>query len=83
MGCKFGGALPVSVAKSLLVVCVVLGATDARAANAPAPGKPAAAYPFTYETLLADAKNRAAAPYSPQHNRLPAGLDKLDRKSVV
>lgn len=77
MGCKFGGALPVSVAKSLLVVCVVLGATDARAANAPAPGKPAAAYPFTYETLLADAKNRAAAPYSPQHNRLPAGLDKL------
>jgi glucans biosynthesis protein len=37
----------------------------------------AAAYPFTYDALLAEAKNRAATPYSPQHSRLPAGLDKL------
>src|SRR4029077_2716538 len=60
--------LPVSVAKLLLVLSFALTAADAGAA---------ATYPFTYETLLADAKNRAAAPYSPQRSRLPAGLDKL------
>ena len=38
---------------------------------------PPATYPFTYDGLLADAKRRAAAPYSPPHNHLPAGLDKL------
>jgi periplasmic glucans biosynthesis protein len=69
--------LPVSIANSLLLVAFAIGATGARAANAPPPDKPPAAYPFTFETLLADAKRRAAAPYSPQHNRLPAGLDKL------
>ena len=65
---KTGEPLPVSVAKLLLVVSIALAAADAGAA---------ATYPFTYETLLADAKNRAAAPYSPQRSRLPAGLDKL------
>ena len=69
--------MPVSIANSLLLVAFAIGATGARAANAPPPDKPPAAYPFTFETLLADAKRRAAAPYSPQHNRLPAGLDKL------
>jgi periplasmic glucans biosynthesis protein len=74
--------LPVSIANSLLLVALAVGATGARAANTPPPDKPPpdkppAAYPFTFETLLADAKRRAAAPYSPQHNRLPAGLDKL------
>jgi glucans biosynthesis protein len=69
--------LPVSIANSLLLVAFAIGATGARAANTPPPDKPPAAYPFTFETLLADAKRRAAAPYSPQHNRLPAGLDKL------
>ena len=37
----------------------------------------AATYPFTFETLLEDAKRRAATPYSPQRSSLPAGLDKL------
>src|SRR5258708_30100969 len=74
---KFGGALPVSIANSLLVFALALVATVARAADAPAPDKPPATYPFTFDTLLADAKRRAAAPYTPQHNRLPAGLDKL------
>jgi periplasmic glucans biosynthesis protein len=69
--------LPVSIANSLLLVAFAIGATGARAANTPPPDKPPAVYPFTFETLLADAKRRAAAPYSPQHNRLPAGLDKL------
>src|SRR5258708_12971751 len=64
---------------SLLVVALALGVTVARAANTPAPDKPPpAAYPFTFDTLLADAKRRAAAPYAPQHNRLPAGMDKLN-----
>ena len=70
--------MPVSVAKSVLVLGCALAAVDVRAAKAPAPpDKPASTYPFSYETLVADAKNRAAAPYSPQRNRLPAGLDKL------
>jgi glucans biosynthesis protein len=69
--------LPVSIANSLLVLSVALLLTGAHAANAPAPDKPPATYPFTFDTLLADAKRRAAAPYTPQHNRLPAGLDKL------
>ncbi len=62
----------------MLVLTLAFAATVARAANPPAPEKPApATYPFTFDTLLADAKRRAAAPYAPQHNRLPAGLDKL------
>jgi glucans biosynthesis protein len=65
---KTGEPLPVSVAKLLLVLSFSLAAADAGAA---------ATYAFTYETLLADAKNRAAAPYSPQRSRLPAGLDQL------
>jgi len=81
--------LPVSIAKSLWVFAFALLAADARAAAAHArkpARKPAAAvpaaenpatYPFSYDTLLADAKRRAAAPYAPQRNRLPAGLDKL------
>jgi glucans biosynthesis protein len=70
--------LPVSIANSVLVLALAFVATVARAANTPAPEKPApATYPFTFDTLLADAKRRAAAPYAPQRNRLPAGLDKL------
>jgi glucans biosynthesis protein len=70
--------LPVSIANSLLTFALALAVTVARAANTPAPdAPPPVTYPFTFDTLLADAKHRAAAPYSPQHNRLPAGLDKL------
>src|SRR5580692_7348625 len=62
---KFGGALPFSIAKLvpkslvklLTIVAIALAVVDARAAPA---------YPFTFDTLLADAKRRAAAPYSPQ-----------------
>jgi glucans biosynthesis protein len=45
----------------------------------PAPAKPAApvAYPFSFDTLLAEAKRRSGSPYAPQRNTLPAGLDKL------
>jgi periplasmic glucans biosynthesis protein len=39
--------------------------------------KPAATYPFSFDTLLAEAKRRAAIPYAPQRSSLPAGLDKL------
>jgi glucans biosynthesis protein len=39
--------------------------------------KPAATYPFSFDILLAEAKRRAAMPYAPQRNTLPAGLDKL------
>jgi glucans biosynthesis protein len=56
------------IARTLLSLSLGLVAAGAHAA---------AAYPFTYDALLAEAKNRAATPYSPQHSRLPAGLDKL------
>jgi glucans biosynthesis protein len=69
--------LPVSIANPLLVLALALVVTVAHAANTPAPDKPPATYPFTFDTLLADAKRRATVPYAPQHNRLPAGLDKL------
>src|ERR1700722_18848276 len=54
-------------------------AAAAAPAKAPAkpPDKPALSYPFTFDTLLEDAKRRAAAAYAPQRNSLPAALDKL------
>ena len=62
----------------MLVFALALGVAVARAANTPAPDKPPpATYPFTFDNLLAEAKRRAAVPYAPQRNRLPAGLDKL------
>jgi hypothetical protein len=48
--------LPVSIVRLLLIVAFALGAVDARAANAPAPDKTPAGYPFNFDTLLADAK---------------------------
>ncbi len=41
------------------------------------PDRPAVRYEFTFDTLLAEAKRRAATPYAPQRSTLPAGLDKL------
>ena len=49
----------------------------AHGAKAPPPAKPLGSYPFTFETLLEDAKRRASAPYAPQRSSLPAALDKL------
>jgi glucans biosynthesis protein len=37
----------------------------------------AASYPFSLETLLAEAKRRASSPYAPQRNNVPAWLEKL------
>ena len=54
---------------------------QAHAAPAPAqPKAPSAApatYPFSFETLLEDAKHRAGTAYTPQRNSLPTALDKL------
>jgi periplasmic glucans biosynthesis protein len=61
----------------LLTLTLVLAAIDANAANTPFPDKPPVTYPFTFDTLLAEAKHRAATPYSPQRSSLPAVLDKL------
>src|SRR6202041_2063366 len=66
----------------VLALAVIALASSAHAA-APAmaaaqpPAKPSLSYPFTFDTLLEDAKRRAAAPYAPQRNSLPAALDKL------
>ncbi|HWX32855.1 MAG TPA: glucan biosynthesis protein [Steroidobacteraceae bacterium] len=69
--------MPVSISHSLLILSLALGVVEARSASAPTPDKPPATYPFTFDTLLADAKRRAGAPYSPQRSSLPAALDKL------
>ena len=61
----------------MLTLAFALVIVDARAADAPVPDKPPATYPFTFDTLLADAKRRAATPYAPPRNRLPTGLVKL------
>ncbi len=66
-------------ALTLAMTLQVHAANAAAAAKPPlkAPAKPAATYPFTFDTLLEDAKHRAAAPYTPQRNSVPSGLDKL------
>ena len=46
-------------------------AVAAHGAKAPPPAKPLGSYPFTFETLLEDAKRRASAPYAPQRSSLP------------
>ena len=66
-----GGAAP-----SVAAPGVATPGPSARTDSPPA-DKPAAGYAFTFDTLLAEAKRRAAAPYAPQRSTLPAGLDKL------
>lgn len=74
----------VSIANSLGLLTLLL-ALQAQGAKAPAPAKPAprppakpvATYPFTFDTLLEDAKRLAASAYSPQRNSVPSALDKL------
>jgi glucans biosynthesis protein len=61
---------------------MALAAFQALGAAAPPPAKalPAkapAVYPFSFDTLLDEAKRRAASPYTPQRSSLPAALDKL------
>ncbi len=71
--------MPVSFAKSfatLSLCCLALHA--AAAVRRPAPGKaPPAAPAFSFETVLAEAKRRAAAPYVPQKSSVPAWLNRL------
>src|ERR1700728_3275624 len=43
----------------------------------PSAQKAAGGYPFSFDTLLEEAKRLAAKPYAPQRSTLPAGLDKL------
>jgi glucans biosynthesis protein len=76
--------LRVSIANSLGVLTLLL-ALQAHGARAPAaakpapktPAKPAVTYPFSFDTLLEDAKRRAATSYAPQSNSAPSVLDKL------
>jgi len=79
----FGVDLPVSIAKSItgltlgMLAFQAYGANPPAAAKTPAAAKAPAAYPFSFDTLLEEAKHRAAAPYAPQRSSLPAALDKL------
>jgi glucans biosynthesis protein len=72
----------------LALACIAIPAQVADA-RAPAPAKPAVrpaakpaakpevSYPFTYDTLLEEAKRLSTTAYAPQRNSLPAALDKL------
>ncbi len=56
---------------------VVAAATAPRPADSPPADTAGAPSPFGFDTLLAEAKRRAATPYTPQRSTVPAGLDKL------
>ncbi len=60
-----------------LALCLLAVDAAARKPPPPPPPPPPGSYPFSYETLLTEAKRRAALPYAPQKSTLPAGLDKL------
>jgi glucans biosynthesis protein len=84
-----GYALAQRFAKQLGVLVLAVIAVQAHGGTAPAAAKtvakpaarpvarPLVTYPFTFDTLLEDAKRRAAAAYVPQRNSLPTALDKL------
>jgi glucans biosynthesis protein len=64
----------------LALAAVFLAASGAAQSAPAAPAAAAdksAAYAFSFDTLLAEAKRLAARPYTPQRSTFPAGLDKL------
>jgi periplasmic glucans biosynthesis protein len=81
--------IPIAVSIRLLALMIAVAAhgAPAPAAAQPAPAKPApaqaapaqpAGYPFSFDSLLEDAKHRASAAYAPPRgSSLPTVLDKL------
>src|SRR5580692_855741 len=74
--------LPVDIQKLVLATLLTAASSlPAQGANArpeePSTQKAAGGYPFSFDTLLEQAKRLAAKPYAPQRSTLPAGLDKL------
>jgi periplasmic glucans biosynthesis protein len=77
--------LPISTTHSSLLLATLLAVAGAsahaapkRPAPPPAPAqKPAGGYEFSFDTLLAQAKQLSAKPYAPQRSTFPAALDKL------
>jgi glucans biosynthesis protein len=63
--------------KTFCTLALTMLAWGAPASDLRPPETPSVTYPFTFDTLLTEAKRRAAAPYAPQRNNLPAWLDKL------
>jgi len=70
------GALTHIAAAALAAAALAALAAPPALAAAPAP-KPPATYPFSFDTLLEEARRRAATAYAPQRSSLPAVLDKL------
>ena len=72
--------MQISPAASLRLLALMTLAVAAHSAPAPtpAPGPGPASYPFSFETLLQDAKRRASTAYAPpRRSSLPTVLDKL------
>jgi glucans biosynthesis protein len=69
--------------KKLVLATLLTAASSVPAHGAPARTKQPSTqkapggYPFSFDTLLEEAKQLAAKPYAPQRSTLPAGLDKL------
>ncbi len=63
--------------KCLCVMLFAISAVAAEAADLRPAEKTVAAYPFSLDTLLAEAKRRASTPYAPQRNNMPGWLEKL------
>ena len=65
----------------LATLLTTASSLPAHGANArpeePRTEKTAGGYPFSFDTLLEEAKRLAAKPYAPQRSTLPAGIDKL------
>lgn len=63
--------------KFLCVVVLAISALAAEAADLRPAEKSAVTYPFSLDTLLAEARRRASQPYAPQRNNVPGWLEKL------
>ena len=59
-----------------MTLAVAAGGAEAPKAAAPPKAVPGS-YPFSWQTLVADAQRRASTPYSPKRSNLPGVLDKL------
>jgi periplasmic glucans biosynthesis protein len=72
-----GCALPVSIARTIGLLSLAAITLQAHGASAPPAAKTAHTYPFSFDILMEQAKQKAASAYAPQRNTLPAALDKL------
>jgi glucans biosynthesis protein len=62
--------------RSIGFLLLAMSALSAAAADL-RPARPPGSYAFSFDSLLTDARRRAAQPWTPQRNNMPAWLEKL------